>query len=79
MGCRGGCRGKGDGEIHHKSPSESGAILREVYIGSVEAEGHAPCHQLHHVGPHARGERGVVRAGCQPGMEGVEREVQSFE
>jgi hypothetical protein len=30
MGCRGGCRGKGAGEIHHKSPPELGTVSREV-------------------------------------------------
>ncbi len=75
MGCKGGCRGKGGGEIHHNSPLESGVVSREVYTGSIEAGGHALCHQLHHAGLHARGERGVVRAGCRPGMEGVEWEV----
>ncbi len=78
MGCRGGCRGKGGGEIHHKSLSESGVVLQEVCDGSIEAEGHALCHQLHHVEPYAGGERGVVRTGCRPGVEGVEWEVQSF-
>ncbi len=71
-GLQSGCRGKGSGSIHHKSPPESGAISREVCAGSAEAGGHAFCHQLHHAGPHARGERGVVRAGCRPRVEGVE-------
>jgi len=31
-----------------------------------------------HAGPYAEGERGVARARCQPRVEGVEREVQSF-
>ncbi len=78
MGCRGGCRGKGSGEIHHKSPPKLGVISWEVCAGSAEAGGHAFCHQLHHAGPHARGERGVARAGCRLGVEGVEQEVQSF-
>ncbi len=78
MGCRGGCKGKGGGEIHHKSPSELGAVSREVCAGSAEVGGHALCHQLHHAGPHAGGERGVAKAGCRPEVEGVEREVQSF-
>ncbi len=78
MGCKGGCKGKGGGEIHHKSPPESSAISREVYARSVETGGHAFCHQLHRARPHAGGERGVVRASCRPGVEGVEREVQSF-
>ncbi len=78
MGCRGGCRSKGGGEIHHKSPLESGVVSWEVAVGSAKAGGHAFCHQLHDAGPHAGGERGVARAGSRPRVEGVEWEVQSF-
>jgi hypothetical protein len=60
---------------HHWSQ----ALFREKSaLDLLKQGGHALCHQLHHVGPHAGGERGVARAGCQPGVEGVEREVQSF-